>query len=90
MTGEVITLPQLRGLIGLRVRHLGRAWVIVEVLDAPPGLVLESHGQGTTMHRDVHGRPWEYAAQTVLIPVLSSDQAGLSDELLALDLLDDD
>lgn len=88
MSDEIISLPHLRALIGMRVRYLGRVWMVIEVLDAPASLVLETGGNGMVMQADVHGRPWDYAAETLSIPILTQDGAGLSDELLALELLD--
>lgn len=88
MSEEILSLPQLRALIGMRVRYLGEEWVVIEVLDSPASLVLEGIGQAPTMQADVHGRPWGYAAQTLSIPVLTEDHTGLSDELLALELLE--
>ncbi|MCS6787631.1 MAG: hypothetical protein NZ524_11435 [Thiobacillaceae bacterium] len=86
---EIITLPRLRALIGLGVRYEGRTWVVVEVVEDPPGLVLEAEGGEGVMQADVHGRPWEYAHETRMIPVLSADATGLSEELLNLEILED-
>ncbi len=88
MSDDALSLPRLRALIGLRVGYLGREWLIVEVIDAPPGLVLEGVGGASVMQADVHGRPWDFGAETRLIPALTADRAELSEELLALDLLD--
>jgi hypothetical protein len=84
---EIITLPHLRTLIGLRVRHLGESCTIVEVLDSPPCLVLLPD-TGSTLMPDLHGRPFEYGVQTYTVRVLSEDQTGLNDALLNLEILD--
>lgn len=88
MSDDLLSLPRLRALIGVRVAYLGREWVIVEVIDAPPGLVLEGVGSQAVMQADVHGRPWDFGAETRLIPALTPDRTELSEELLALELLD--
>ncbi len=87
MSDTVISLPHLRTLIGLRVRHLGDICVVVEVLEFPPSLVLEPIVAASLL-ADQHGHPWEYAVETRMIKVLSDDQTGLNDALLDLELLD--
>ena len=85
---SLISLPHLRALIGLQVRYLGREWIVIEVVDSPPSLVLEADSAASVMQSDMHGRPWEYAAETRMIPILTQDQTGLSDELLALEIVE--
>lgn len=87
MNEEVISLPHLRRLIGLRVRHRGEPCVVVEVLESPPALVLEPESAATLLV-DQHGQPWEYGRAHRLLRVLSDDRRSLSDELLELDLID--
>lgn len=88
MSGNaIISLPHLRSLIGLRVRHRGEVCLVVEVLESPPTLVLEPHRPARLM-ADQHGHPWEYAMETRLLAVLSEDRTALNDQLLELELLD--
>lgn len=82
-----ISLPHLRGLIGLRVRHRGDICVVVEVLESPPSLVLEPVVPASLM-ADQHGRPWEYGVESRVVNVLNEDRTGLGDALLDLDLID--
>ncbi len=82
-----LSLPQLRALIGLKVRYLGRLWRVIEVVDNPPSLVLERDDAATLIQTDMHGRPWEYAVETCLIPVLTPDLTGLSAELMDLEIV---
>ncbi len=84
---EIISLPHLRTLIGMRVRHLGDICVVVEILETPPSLVLEPVAPASLM-ADQHGHPWEYAMETRVLKVLSDDRTGLNDALLDLELLD--
>ena len=83
----IISLPHLRGLIGLRVRHRGEVCVVVEVLETPPCLVLEPQKPARIM-ADQHGHPWEYAVEPRVIKVLSEDRTALNDQLIELELLD--
>ncbi len=87
MTDSVISLPHLRTLIGLRVRHRGDLCVVVEVLESPPSLVLEPVAPASLM-ADHHGHPWEYARATRVLRVLNEDRTGLADALLELELID--
>lgn len=87
MNDALITLPHLRTLIGLKVRHQGEPCVVVEVLEAPAALVLEPQA-ASAMLADLHGRPWEYGREHRIVPVLSADGTALHDALLDLDILD--
>lgn len=87
MSAAIITLPHLRTLIGLKVRHQGEICVVVEVLETPCALVLEPQTPSTMM-ADMHGRPWEYGREHRIVPVLSDDRTALHDALLDLDILD--
>lgn len=85
---STISLPHLRALIGLQVRYLGREWTVIEVVDSPPSLVLEADTPAHVIQTDMHGRPWEYTVETRMIPVLTQDQTGISDDLLALEIVE--
>ncbi|HNA29328.1 MAG TPA: hypothetical protein PLL19_07880 [Thiobacillaceae bacterium] len=87
MSEAPISLPHLRTLIGLKVRHQGQVCVVVEVLDSPPSLVLEPLAAAALMP-DQHGRPWDYGRETRVLRVLTDDRTGLHDALLDLELLD--
>ena len=87
MSEDIITLPHLRTLIGLKVRHQGDVCVVVEVLESPCALVLEPQLPAAMM-ADMHGRPWEYGQEHRIVPVLSEDRTALHDALLDLDILD--
>lgn len=84
---SVLSLPHLRTLIGLRVRYAQREWTVIEVVDSPPSLVLQADTPASVIQADMHGRPWEYAVETRMISVLTQDQTGPSDELLALEIV---
>jgi hypothetical protein len=91
---SIITLPHLRSLIGLRVRHQGAICVVVEVLETPPTLVLEPTGplleacSPAHIMANLHGHPGEYGVESRMLQVLSDDQTGLNDALLELEILD--
>jgi len=93
-TELIITLPHLRSLIGLRVRHQGIVCVILEILESPPSLVLEPIFQAETSNNAVHimanlhGQPGEYGVESHIIQVLTDDQTGLNDALLELEIID--
>ncbi len=82
-----LSLPHLRTLIGLRLRHRGSPCRVVEVLDSPPALVLEAIAPASLV-ADQYGHPWEYAAETRVLRLLSDDRTRLSDALLDLELAD--
>jgi hypothetical protein len=94
LASEHISLPHLRSLIGLRVRHQGTLCVILEVLESPPALVLEplhdtySAGPSRIMP-NLHGHPGEYGVESRTVQVLTDDRTGLNDALLELEIMDD-
>lgn len=91
---EIITLPHLRSLIGLRVRHQGALCVVLEVLESPPSLVLEplfdasATGNVSNIMPNLHGHAGEYGVESRIVQVLTEDRTGLNDALLELEILD--
>jgi len=86
MSDILITLEQLRGMIGIQVSHQGVPCKIVEILEDGPSLVLlcidENHIQS-----DQYGNPLRKVPQTFTIPVLNSDRNEIHPAYLALDLI---
>lgn len=93
---ERISLPHLRSLIGLRVRHQGTLCVVLEVLESPPGLVLEpvfssndaTRNSASNIMANLHGHPGEYGVESRIVQVLTDDETGLNDALLELEIID--
>jgi len=93
---DTITLPHLRSLIGLRVRHQGTLCVVLEVLETPPSLVLEpvfdplntATNSASNIMPNLHGHPGEYGVESRIVQVLTDDLNGLNDALLELEILD--
>ena len=93
---DTITLPHLRSLIGLHVRHQGTLCVVLEVLETPPSLVLEpifdplnaAANSASNIMPNLHGQPGEYAVESRIVQVLTDDLTGLNDALLELEILD--
>ena len=82
----VITLEQLRGMIGLKVRHQGLHCQIIEVLEDGPSLVLQNCEAVSTIQPNQFGDANRRVPQTHTIPVLTPDQKELHALFLALDL----
>ena len=89
MGGIVITLEQLRRMIGVRVRYELRRWQVIEVLEDGPSLVLQSIQGDKVIQTDKFGDGHRRAAETVTIPVLTPDRERLHPEFLAIDLEED-
>jgi hypothetical protein len=87
MAGITISLDQLRGLIGLRVRYQACDCRIIEVLEDGPSLVLQAESDCIIQHNQ-HGDAHRQVPRTIEIPVLTPDREELSHALLSLDLLD--
>lgn len=82
-----LSLEQLRGMIGVRVRHHGEEWRVVEVLEDGPSLVLESCSSARVIQPDRHGGGGRRVPEHTTVPVLE-DGRRLHPDFLDLELLD--
>ena len=87
MTELIITLDQLRGMIGLRLIHQGMTCQVIEVLEDGPSLVLQSIHETPTIQPNQHGEAQRRTPVTYTVPVLSRDKNELHPQFLALDLI---
>lgn len=81
----IITLNQLRGMIGIKLYHNNKACQVIEVLEDGPSLVLQyfENNIQNNQHGDAHRR----VPETFCLPVLSNNKKELSEIFLALDLI---
>lgn len=82
----IITLSQLRGMIGQQVIYQGQRCLVVEVLEQDTELVLQIE-EHQTIQPDQYGDARRLVPDTITIPVLSSDKKELHACFLALELL---
>lgn len=82
----VISLSQLRGMIGQRVIFQGQSCLVIEVLEQDIELVLQVE-KHQTIQPDQYGDARRLAPDTITIPVLSPDRTELHSIFLTLDLL---
>ena len=82
----IISLTQLRGMIGQQVLYQGQRCLVVEVLEQDTQLVLQFEEQ-QTIQPDQYGDARRLVPDTVTIPVLSPDRRELHVSFLALELL---
>ena len=85
MSEIIITLEQLRGMIGVELYHRNRACQVIEVLEDGPSIVIQYFDIG--IQENQHGEAHRKVPETQCIPVLSSDKTQLSDIFLSLDLI---
>ncbi len=83
----IITLEQLRGMIGLHLIHQGISCQVIEVLDDGPSLVLQSVHESPTIQPDQHGEAQRRTPVTYTVPVLNHDRTELHPQFLSLDLI---
>lgn len=88
MNGIVISLEQLRSMIGVRLSHQGIPCKVVEILEDGPSIVLMSIDD-QHIQSDQYGNPKRRVPQTFTIPVLTSDGNSIHPAYLELNLLDD-
>ena len=88
MSELIITLDQLRGMIGLRLLHQGILCQVIEVLEDGPSLVLQSIAEKPGIQPNQHGEATRRAPVTYTVPVLDSTKEELHSQFLELDLMD--
>lgn len=82
----IISLSQLRGMIGQRVVCQGQSCLIIEVLEQDTELVLQVE-RHLTIQADQYGDARRVVPDTMTIPVLNADKTELHASFLALELL---
>lgn len=82
-----IKVEYLRELIGLKVRHQGSQWEIIEILEDGPALVLRDCEMHTVIQADQHGEAHRRVPSTITIPLFDQDGNELNPALLDLDLI---
>ncbi len=82
-----IDIDKIRDLIGRHVVYKGTEYVIVEVLDQAPALVLEA--RDTVIQADQHGEAHRRVPNTETVPVLNSHGNGYSLAYLNIHFLDE-
>ena len=87
MAEIIITLDQLRSMIGLRLRYEGILCQVIEVLDDGPSLVLQSMNEAPAIQANQHGEATRRTPVTYTVPVLTPDKTELHPLFLALDLI---
>ncbi len=83
----IITLDQLRGMIGLHLVHQGTSCQVIEVLEDGPSLVLQSIHESPTIQPNQHGEAQRRTPVTYTVPVLNNERNELHPQFLALDLI---
>ena len=84
MPGIIITLEQLRGMIGIELYHNNRTCQVIEVLEDGPSIVIQYFNND--IQENQHGEAHRKVPETFCIPVLSSDKTQLSEIFLSLEL----
>lgn len=89
MSEMIITLDQLRSMIGLCLLHQGTLCRVIEVLEDGPSLVLQSIEEEPSIQANQHGEANRRTPVSYTIPVLDSTQNELHAQFLELDLVED-
>ena len=88
MSELIISLEQLRGMIGIEIYHNNKTCQVIEVLEDGPSLVLQHLEPDTvSIQTNQYGNAHRRVPETFLIPVLSEDKTELNSLFLALNLL---
>ena len=87
MQRRALTIEQLRGLLGARLRYHGLIYTVIEILDDRFELILEADLPTAQIQTDAYGNARREMRALVTIPVLSADHSGLHPEFLAIAFL---
>ena len=85
MSEIVITLDQLRGMIGIKLCYNNKECQVIEILEDGPSLVLQYFEND--IQENQHGTAHRRTPETFCITVLSNDKEELSELFLSLDLI---
>ena len=88
MSELIITLDQLRGMIGLHLLHQGIPCRVIEVLEDGPSLVLQSINEEPSIQANQHGEATRRTPVSYTVPVLNDTQTELHAQFLKLDLVE--
>lgn len=77
-------IQRLRKLIGCHFFHLGREWVLHEVLGDEGSVVLSDPTRQSIIQANLFGEPSRKGPETVILPLFGEQPDTLSDELLEL------
>lgn len=86
MTKQAMTIERLRSMLGAEVRYQGIRCKLVEVLDAPPVVVLRPIGAEPVIQADNYGKPMRHAPQLFELPLFAADGVTPSAELQLISL----
>ncbi|WP_428604607.1 hypothetical protein [Sedimenticola sp.] len=75
---------RMRSLIGSHFNHLGKEWVLHEVLADEGALVLSDPSNSSVIQANLFGEPSRKGPETVMIPLFGKASNTLSEELLEL------
>ena len=85
MSELLISLKQLRGMIGVQLYYNNKACQVIEVLEDGPSIVLQFFEDD--IQKNQHGDAHRRVPEIICIPVLSKDKKQLSELFLSLDLI---
>jgi len=88
MSELIISIEQLRGLIGLEVIYEGEDCRVIEIIEDNLSIVLAHEDRDSTIQSDQHGHARRKVPQTTIIPVLNGTGDEFSQQFLCLELLE--
>ncbi|NNG13575.1 MAG: hypothetical protein HKM22_00275 [Gammaproteobacteria bacterium] len=88
MSQIIITIEQLRGLLGLQVLHQGEVCRVVEVIEDSLSIVVEHEDRDPAIQSDQHGHANRRVPQTAIIPVLNAIGDEFSQQFLCIELIE--
>jgi hypothetical protein len=81
-------LQQLRDLVGLEVRHQGDLYLVIDVIEDGPSLVLQDCQQPVTLQNDAFGDGLCPVPHTLVLPLWQGESDEINPEFLNLCIAD--
>ena len=88
MSKIIISIEQLRSLIGLVIIHEGESCRVIEGIEASLSIVVEHEERDPAIQSDQHGHANRRVPQTAIIPVLNAIGDEFSQQFLCLELIE--
>ncbi len=77
-------IDRIRSLIGSRFHHLGKTWLLIEVLSGEQQLVFVDTDKSGPIQADQYGQPLRRGPNNLLVPLFGEIPDSLSEELLEI------
>lgn len=84
-----LSIQAMRARIGKRVRYYGQRYILVEVIEDIPALVIQPEQADSIIQQDAYGNPRKFSKEAVTISIFAEDGKTPHSDLAFLEFLND-